>query len=208
MHNELVIEVRDGGKRRIDRVLGGSYLAGIGEFGLATLRERRDEATQEETDLSYLRRLLHARIDIVEAEQRSRADGGRTHVLDQLATILADNALAPAGNTTRHRFAEPSRAGVYRRQAEALAGNSDLSDVTSLTDAALDSALRTYREQEESVSARRREVQRVVDTLGSEIADRYAHGHASVDELIGRQQVENQRAASQQAGQGDEQADG
>lgn len=190
MQNEFVIEVHQGGRRRIDRVLGSDYLAGIDEFDLATLRERRDEATQEETDLSYLRRLLHARIDIVEAEQRSRADGGRTTVLDQLATILADNALAPAGGKTRHRFVEPSRAGVYRREAESLAGNSDLSDVTSLTEAALDSARRTYREQEESVSTRRREVQRVVDTLGAEIADRYAHGLASVDELIGSQQAE------------------
>lgn len=198
MQNERVIEVHEGGRRRIDRVLGSDYVAGVGEFDLATLRERRDEAAQEETDLSYLRRLLHARIDIVDAEQRSRVDGSETNVLDQLAVILADNALAPASNKARHRSLEPSRAGVYRRQAEALAGNSDLSDVTSLDDTALESALRTYRQQEESVSARRREVQHVVDTLGSEIADRYAHGLASVDELIGRQQAK----------QGDEQADG
>jgi|SRR5699024_3295201 len=193
-----VIEVRTGGRRRIDRVLSSDHLAGIDELELAELRERRDEAAQEETDLSYLRRLLHARIDIVQAEQRSRADGRRSNVLEQLATILADNALAPTNNHTRHRLLEPSRAGVYRRQAEALVGNSDLSDVTSLTETELATALATYREQEESVSARRREVQHVVDTLGSEIADRYARGAASVDELIDKQQEE----------QGDAQADG
>ena len=193
-----VIDVRAGGRRRIDRVLSGDYLAGIGELDLGELRERRDEAAQEETDLSYLRRLLHARIDIVKAEQHGRADGHHGNILEQLATILADNALAPANNQTRHRLLEPSRAGVYRRQAEALAGNSDLSDVTSLTDTELTAALATYREQEHSVSARRREVQHVVDTLGAEIADRYARGAASVDELIGKQQEE----------QGDTQADG
>jgi hypothetical protein len=52
-----VIEVRPGGRRRIDRVLGPGYLSGLGDLPLKVLRERRDEAAQEETDLSYLRRL-------------------------------------------------------------------------------------------------------------------------------------------------------
>ena len=189
MQNERVIEVREGGRRRIDRVLGSEYLRGLGELDLAELRERRDEAAQEETDLSFLRRLLHARIDIVKAEQHRRASGERASVLDQLATILAENALAPSSGKARYQPLEPSRAGVYRRQAEALAGNSDLSDVTSLRDGELDAALGTYREQEQSVSARRHEVQHVVDTLNAEIADRYARGTASVDELIGEQQA-------------------
>lgn len=189
VQNERVIEVREGGRRRIDRVLGTEYLRGLGELVLAELRERRDEAAQEETDLSYLRRLLHARIDIVTAEQHGRATGERTSVLEQLATILAENALAPSSGQARYQPLEPSRAGVYRRQAEALVGNSDLSDVTSLGARELDDALGTYRAQERSVSARRHEVQHVVDTLNAEIADRYARGTASVDELIGEQQA-------------------
>ena len=184
-----MIEVREGGRRRIDRVLGSGYLRELDELQLTALRERRDEAAQEETDLSYLRRLLHARIDIVKAEQRHRAAGQQGSVVDDLATILADNALAPASGSGRYQRLEPSRAGVYRRQAEALAGNADLSDVTTLTGEQLDEALRTYRDQEESVSARRRQVQEVVDTLNAEIAGRYASGTASVDELIGRQRA-------------------
>lgn len=200
-----MIEVRAGGRRRIDRVLDDDYVTGLAELDLAALRDRREEATQEETDLSYLRRLLHARIDIVRAEQDRRAGDGEGAVLDRLATILADNALAPSSTQARHQPLEPSRAGVYQREAEALAGNPDLSDVTSLDDADLEAALRNYRGQEECVSARRREVQTVVDTLGAEIADRYARGAASVDELIGRQQ--SARHEHEQHEQGDEQAD-
>ncbi|MDQ4093290.1 MAG: aerial mycelium formation protein, partial [Actinomycetota bacterium] len=58
-------EVRPGGRQRIDRVLHPGYVAGLSELALAEVRARRDDAAQEETDLSYLRRLLHARIDIV-----------------------------------------------------------------------------------------------------------------------------------------------
>jgi hypothetical protein len=181
-----VIEVRPGGRRRIDRVLDADYVRGLGELALTTLRERRNEAAQEETDLSYLRRLLHVRIDIVRAEQTRRSSGGRS-VVDQLATILADNALGPATGSGRHQPLEPSRAGEHRRHAEALVGDSDLSDVTSLSDDKLLVTLANYREQEVSVSQRRREVQGVVDTINAEIAGRYAQGTASVDELISRE---------------------
>lgn len=184
-----VIEVRPGGRRRIDRVLDAGFLQGIGGLALREIRARRDDAAQEETDLSYLRRLLHARIDIVKAEQHRRTCGDSSSVVESLASILSDNALGPATGSGRHQPLEPSRAGEHRREAEALIGNSDLSDVTALEPAALSDALTTYREQEESVSLRRREVQQVVDTLNAEIAGRYASGSASVDELIGRERA-------------------
>ncbi|WP_216211356.1 RsiG family protein [Amycolatopsis aidingensis] len=182
-----MIEVRPGGRRRIDRVLAADYVRDLGSLPLGTLRERRNEAAQEETDLSYLRRLLHARIDIVRAEQQRRSSGGADSVVDQLAAILAANALGPATGSGRHQPLEPSRAGEHRRHAEALVGDADLSDVGALSDGKLDDALATYREQEVSVSTRRREVQTVVDTINAEIAGRYAQGTASVDELISRE---------------------
>lgn len=179
-----MIEVRPGGRRRIDRVLAADYVRDLYALQLTTLRERRDEAAQEETDLSYLRRLLHARIDIVKAEQQRRLSGGDASIVDQLATILADNALGPATGSGRHQSLEPSRAGEYRRRAEALVGNADLSDVSSLSEEQLTQTLDSFREQEQSVSQRRREVQAVVDAFNAEIARRYASGTASVDELL------------------------
>jgi hypothetical protein len=67
---------------------------------------------------------------------------------------------------------------------EALVSDADLSDVASLPDERLDLALRTYVAEEESVSQRRREVQRVVDALNDEIGARYKAGSASVDTLL------------------------
>lgn len=178
-----MIEVRPGGRRRIDRVLAADYVLSLGELTLSALRERRDEAAQEETDLSYLRRLLHARIDIVRAEQQRRTSGGDS-IVDRLATILADNAIGPATGSGRHQQLEPSRAGEHRRQAEALVGDADLSDVVALSDEKLAATLITYAEEELSVSSRRREVQVVMDTINAEIAGRYRSGDASVDDLL------------------------
>jgi hypothetical protein len=184
LQDEGVIEVRRGGRRRIDRVLAPEYIAELGQRALVEVRELRDDAAQEETDLSYLRRLLHARIDIVRAEQLRRAEGGSATVVEQLASILAKNAVGPANGSGRYSTLEPSRAEAHRRHLEALVSDVDLSDVSALTDAKLDQALETYVAEEASVSGRRREVQAVVDHLNAEIANRYRLGTASVDELL------------------------
>jgi hypothetical protein len=182
-----VVEVRRGGRRRIDRVLAPDFSTGLGALGLAEVRARRDDAAQEETDLSYLRRLLHARIDLVRAEQRRRRDGGTAPVVADLARILAVNAVGPATGSGRHQTLQPSRGEAHRRHVEALVADADLSDVGSLSAQQLEDALAAYCTEEAAVSQRRREVQQVVDTCNAEIGSRYASGTASVDELLAEQ---------------------
>jgi hypothetical protein len=183
----VVIEVRPGGRRRIDRVLDPAYTEGVETRPLAEVRALRDEAAQEETDLSYLRRLLHARIDIVRAEQSRRTSGASTTVVEQLVAILSSNAVGPALGSGRHSTLEPSRAEAHRRHVEALVSDVDLSDVATLTEQRLREALETYLAEEESISARRREVQAVMDRLNAEIGARYQRGTASVDDLLAAQ---------------------
>ncbi|MDQ3885720.1 MAG: aerial mycelium formation protein [Actinomycetota bacterium] len=179
-----MIEVRRGGRRRIDRVLAATFAEGMAALPLPEVRSRRDEAAQEETDLSYLRRLLHARIDIVQAEQRRRSEGDSGSVVTELGRILSNNALGPAVGSGRHQIMEPSRVEAHRRHIEALVSDVVLSDVGSLSADQLNAVLVAYRAEEESVSHRRREVQRVMDVLNAEIGSRYARGAASVDDLL------------------------
>lgn len=179
-----MIERHPDGRRRIDRVLSPDFVRGIEHRPLGTVRALRDDAAQEETDLSYLRRLLHARIDIVRAEQHRRTEGGGASVVAELAHILAANALGPAAGSGRHQTVEPSRAEVHRWRVEALVSDVDLSDVSSLPPERLASALEAYLAEESAISRYRREVQQVVDMLNAEIGRRYARGSASVDRLL------------------------
>lgn len=172
-----------GGRRRIDRVLAPGFLDGLSERPLREVRSLRDDVAQEETDLSYLRRLLHARIDIVRAERRRRVEGGGP-VVEELASILSDPARpAPAGAGRLLRL-EPSRAEAHRRYVEALVADVDLSDVGSLPDEKLAAALTTYEQVERSVSDRRREVQKVMDAVSNEIVARYHAQTSLVDTLL------------------------
>jgi len=181
-----VVEIRPGGRRRIDRVLAPGYLDGIADLPLAEVRGLRNVAAQEETDLSFLRRLLHARIDIVLAEQRRRAEGS-PGLVEELAAILAGNAVARTSGLGRLQMLEPSRADAHRRHVEALVADAELSDAGSLSDVKLTEALAAYRQEEACTSRRRREVQAVVDALNAEIAARYRAGTASADDLLARE---------------------
>lgn len=179
-----MVDVRPGGARRIDRVLAEDYLAGLTDRSLTELRALRDEAEQEEVDLSYLRRMLHGRIDIVRAEQRRRAAGDSASIMAQLPQILGGDERRPARGLGRLDTREPTDPDRHRRYVEALVADVDLSDVVNASDGQLTGALAAYSAEERSVSDVRRRVQVVVDTLSAEVARRYQDGEADVSRLL------------------------
>jgi hypothetical protein len=59
-------------RRRRDVVLDPSYITGLGAVAVPDLRGRRKAAEEEEAELSYQRRLLQARIDVIDGELQRR----------------------------------------------------------------------------------------------------------------------------------------
>lgn len=175
---------RQGGNRRIDRVLDPAFLADLTSMSMEDLRDRRHQAEQEEVDHSYVRRLLQGRIDIVRAEQVRRSAGEGDGLVDHLAEVLADAQPAPAHGLGRHIALEPSAPGAHRRGYEAVLDDVSLSDVRSRTDDELQSALDTFSEKEHLVSAQRRAVQQIMDRCSEEIGRRYRDGEADVASLL------------------------
>jgi hypothetical protein len=177
--------VVEGGHRRIDHVLDHDYLVGLGGLPLADLRSRREDADQEETDLSYLRRLLQARLDLVVAEQERRASGAGmpTDVVAYLSRVLADDRV-PSRGSGRHTTHEPSRAGDSRRYVEQLVSDELLTTLTETPDADLEEARAVLARGEAEISAQRHAVQEVLDALTAEVGRRYRDGEASVDTLL------------------------
>jgi len=173
-----------GGRRRVDRVLGPGFLDGLAELSLQELRERRHDAEQEDADLSYIRRLLQGRLDIIRAEieRRERATGQK--VVDHLGEVLGDDG--PRSNHGSGRFltVEPSRVAESRRRVEQLIADPHLSAVDRLSDTEIATAYEEITRHERDVSDLRRRVQKAMDTLTAEVARRYRDGTASVDELL------------------------
>ena len=174
-----------GGNRRIDRVLAEDYLTGLRDLPLAEVRTLRSEAEQEETDLSYIRRLLQGRLDVIAAERRRRSGDGTGSIVDDLASILADEPRGAAHGLGRHTTVEPSRADEHRRYVERLVADVDLSDVSARTDAELEEAVTALTGAEKDLSAKRRAVQAVMDACSAEITRRYREGEADVSDILG-----------------------
>ncbi len=171
------------GRRRIDRVLAEDFLDGLGERSLDEVRALRHDAEQEEADLSYVRRLLQGRMDLVRAEQARRGEEGSAPLIDLLAQVLADGPRSDHGSG-RFLTVEPSRVDDHRRKVEQIVSDVGISDVAARSDAELQASLDSLAEHERMVSGLRRRVQTVMDALTAEITRRYRDGEADVSTLL------------------------
>lgn len=170
-----------GGHRRIDRLLGQPHeLTGL---SMAELRRLRDDAEQEETDASYLRRLLQGRVDLCRAELARRSGAGG-ELMAELPKILGSERPGAPRGLGRHTAVEPSRADAHRRYVEALTADVDLSDVSARSDDQLAEALETYRAEESRLSGVRRQLQGLMDACHAELTRRYRDGEADPSALL------------------------
>ncbi|MEU3713313.1 ABC transporter substrate-binding protein [Streptomyces catenulae] len=150
--------------------------------GLPELRVLRRDAQREEADLSYLRRLLQGRIDILRAELARRA-APLPPLLDRLPEILAD-VPSRHRSSARHVTVGTPHGEEYRRLADDMLGEVELSDLGARTDGELTEAMTRLVRYEQQVSGRRQSLQRMADDCSTEIARRYREGEAQVDDLL------------------------
>jgi hypothetical protein len=171
------------GRRRIDKVLADDFTVGLEGLDIDDLRHRRREAEQEEADLSYVRRMLQGRMDILRAELARRSGGSEAKIVDHLSQVLSDSGRHDHG-LGRFLRVEPSRVDEHRREVEQLIADVGVSGVEGHSDDDIRGALGRLEEFEVTVSEERRLVQIAMDALTAEVAARYKNGSASVDDLL------------------------
>ncbi|MEU8828664.1 ABC transporter substrate-binding protein [Streptomyces sp. NPDC048636] len=172
-----------------DAGASGQSLSGL---RLPELRALRRTAQREEADLSYVRRLLQGRIDILRAEVERRSDPSPRVVPDAppaalvelLPKILAD-VPSRHRSSARHVTLGTPHGAEYERLAEEMLAEVGLSDPGARTDEELRGAMGRLVGYEQQVSRRRQELQRTADGCSAEIARRYREGEAQVDDLLG-----------------------
>jgi hypothetical protein len=165
-------------ERRIDRVVKPEYVADLSEISLDDLRTKRDECQEIETEVSYVRRLAQARMEILRAELDRRARGGSLEeLIAQLPTILGG---AP-GESTRTRPVDsrlprhlaPSVDIEWSRGYEHLIADDTLANLPLLPDAELESTIVELKAFERDASQSRRALHDVIDRLEIEIGARH-----------------------------------
>ncbi|MFI9614340.1 aerial mycelium formation protein [Streptomyces sp. NPDC052023] len=159
-------------------------------LSLAELRSLRRDSQRDEADLSYVRRLLQGRIDILRAELARRGpaslvDTGpaEASVVQRLPEILKD-APARHRSSARHVTLGTPHNEEYRRLAAEMLAEVELSALDARTDGELTTAMGRLVRYEQQVSRRRQRLQRTADECSAEIARRYREGEAQVDDLL------------------------
>ncbi|MEU2425213.1 aerial mycelium formation protein [Streptomyces sp. NPDC007851] len=152
-------------------------------LSLPELRVLRRDAVRDEADLSYVRRLLQGRIDILRAELARRSPAGAASVVDRLPEILTD-APARQRSSARHVTLGTPHNEEYGRLAAEMLAEVELSDLQARTDPELTTAMGRLVRYEQEVSRRRQHLQRTADDSSGEITRRYRDGEAQVDDLL------------------------
>lgn len=174
-------------RRRIDRLISEDYLTGLEGLVLATLRARRREAEQEDSNLTYWQALVRGRVEIVRAElaRRETAAPAGTSLVAQLPEILGAGLRGELGSGRFPRVQpDVNVLDKHRRLEDKVLAESAVADLTTISDQDLSTIVTTLVEFDSVLSSRRSRVRDVVDALSGELTRRYRNGEAKVDDLL------------------------
>jgi hypothetical protein len=161
-------------RRRIDIVLEPQYLEDLKEVDLQELRQRRATAEDVETQISYYRRLIHGRMDLLNFELRRRSGEEERTLLEALPEILAAGMIL--GNEPNLKHIEtmpPLPTSTGRRLIDKIMDDGVLTQLPELTDDEVSEALDRLEEVEGQLSNQRKQLHGVIDALQKEIIGRY-----------------------------------
>ena len=155
------------------------------ELTLTDLRAQRASLQAQDDAISYVRRLVQARIDLVLDERNRRVSGSNSNVSDDLATILGRHLTG--GPARPPRPTEDASEHPLAIELDELCRSLGAHHVAELDDAELDTLCRSLETFEHARSQERRGLFTRLDALSAELVRRYRDGEASVDGLLAQE---------------------
>jgi len=172
----------------LDRILADDYLDGLEARPVNELRNLRSECQAVETQLSYLRRLVQGRHDIVTGEIERRGRGGDRYdvsdLVDRLPEILSDRIHAPGPGRLPPSMEPGELTGALADRLTEITDRVPIESPGDADDDALAAVATDLSELEHEVSGFRRQLFDRIDTLQAEITRRYRSGEAHVDDVL------------------------
>lgn len=161
-------------RRRIDQVQSPEFTSGLEALPLEELRSRRRLCADLDTELSYYRRLLQGRLDLLAFEVRRRAGEEQRSLLEALPEVLASWAAGEPGLPERRVPVEiPDLPMQGRRAVDRALADDFLARLPEMDDAELAAVQHRLAEAEGEVSRQRRAVFEASDLLQAELVRRY-----------------------------------
>jgi uncharacterized protein YidB (DUF937 family) len=156
---------------------------------MTEVRERRDESQEAADVLSYLRRLVQGRLDIVHADLERRA-GGEPGDLAALVErlekgeIIAEGTRAGGVGRLPATFGAAAADGWISQELDQIVNADRLVSLPDIGDEQVRELADQLVALERKVSAQRNALHDVANRLQEEIVRRYKSGEATVDSLL------------------------
>ena len=164
-------------RRRTDLAQSPEFTSGLEGLSLEELRSRRRTCADLDLELSYHRRLLQGRLDLIAFEVRRRAGEEQRSLLEALPEVLAGWAAGEAGLPERRvPVAIPDLAMQGRREVDQALADDFLARLPEMDDSELSAVQQRLAETEAEVSRQRRAVFEASDRLQAELVRRYRRG--------------------------------
>lgn len=161
-------------RRHIDQILDPAFVDGLDALSIDELRTRLRLAREEEDDLSYVRRLLHGRLDILGAELEAREAGQpRSAGIGDLRSALGGEGGSAGGRGARPAVAVRATSTEGRRRAERAVAEAHLARLPDLAVPEIEAIREQLQGEERQISDDRRRLHDVIDALEGELARRY-----------------------------------
>ena len=151
-------------------------------LSLVELRALRAQLQADDDVISYVRRLVQARLDLVRAEKERRASGNELNVAEDLPVILGRHLTG--GPARPPRPTEDASEHPLALQLDELCTRLGANHVPELGPEELDALLDALEKFEHARSHERRELFTRLDALSAELVSRYRDGEASVEGLL------------------------
>ena len=172
----------------LDQILADDYLGDLSVLDITDVRDRRAACKEIETGLSYLRRLVQGRLDVVAAEQAQREEGGDPEDLEaliaRLPELLAGSTRTPGTGRLPESIGTGTVDADLADELDEIISHGHLTETGKLSDEELTAARDELLAFEQKVSGLRRELFDRIDALEAELTRRYRTGEATVDSLL------------------------
>jgi len=171
----------------LERVTAAGYLDGLNDMSTDEVRAMRADCQALENTASFVRRFVQGRLDLVIAALAQQS-GGEIPTLTEV--VVGPGATTAPGTADRQLprpttpFEPDPTSEAWVAQLDDILSPTDLGALPAMAAGDLSSMFDQLTAYEQGVSAERRTLHQIIDTLQAEIVRRYRSGETSIDALL------------------------
>jgi hypothetical protein len=175
--------------RELERLFAPDYLDGLDKRSLDEVRAMRAECQEIEEMVSYLRRVVQGRLDVVHSfidhHDTGHSVGDLDAVVEDLSSIIGSGPARPSGPGRLPSQMSPDMETVgLTREIDDVLDADGIGKLPTMTDVELRTLADRLTAIEERISDQRRVLHVRIDALQAQIVSRYKTGEATVDGLL------------------------